>query len=71
MTEMTPYKTYSPNDLIKDSGYWDYLQYLQLNRINFLATTVWDERETAANKLQNLVIAIDQLEFICIYKLKF
>ena len=64
-----PIKTYAETDIIKDSGIWEYLQYLQLNRINFLATTIWDERISAANKLLNLISAIDQLEFLCIDKL--
>jgi len=66
-----PIKTYAETDIIKDSGIWEYLQYLQLNRINFLATTVWDERVSAANKLLNLISAIDQLEFLCIDRLKY
>jgi len=66
-----PIKTYAETDIIKDSGIWEYLQYLQLNRINFLATTIWDERVSAANKLLNMVSAIDQLEFLCIDKLQY
>jgi len=70
MTQLTPYKVYSPNDLIKDSGYWDYLQYLQLNRINFQTTTIFDNRSEASNKLLNLISSVDTLEFLCKSKLK-
>lgn len=70
MADINPYKVYTPNDIVKDSGYWDYLQYIQLNRIGFLTTTIWDERKTAGNKLLNLISAIDTLEFYCMDRLK-
>lgn len=66
-----PIKTYAETDIIKDSGIWEYLQYLQLNRINFLSTTIFDTRQQASSKLLNMISAIDQLEFLCWDKLKY
>jgi hypothetical protein len=64
MNYTKPFKTYSPNDLVKDSGLWDYLQYKQLDRVAWLSSTIWDSRPDAANKILNIISAIDTLEFL-------
>lgn len=60
-----PLKTYAETDILKDSDIWDYLIYLQLNRINFLSTTIFDTDKLARNVLLNLISSCDQLEFLC------
>ena len=70
MSDYKPYKTYSPNDLIKDSGLWDYLQYKQLDRVAWLSSTIWDSRPDASNKLLNIISAIDTLEFLTSSKIE-
>lgn len=70
ITPEKPVATYSEKDILKDSRIWDYLQYLQLNRINFISTEVFNESHKAGNQLLNLVSATDQFEFLVWDKLK-
>ncbi len=60
-----PIKTYAETDILKDSDIWDYLKYLQLNRINWLSSTIWDNDKLAKNQLLNEISAINQMEFMC------
>lgn len=69
-TPEKPITTYSEKDILKDSRIWDYLQYLQLNRINFISTEVFNEAHKASNQLLNLISATDQFEFLVWDKLK-
>jgi hypothetical protein len=64
-----PIRAYAPNEMIKDSDSWEFLQYLQLNRINFLTTKIFTDRNNIDTELLNLISSIDHLEFLCIDKL--
>lgn len=65
-----PVKTYAETDILKDSDIWDYLKYLQLNRINWLSSTIWDTDKDAKNQLLNMIGAVSQMEFMCWEKIK-
>jgi hypothetical protein len=60
-----PLRTFTQNDILKDSDIWDWAIYLQVNRINILSTTIWDDHKMAQNKLLNLISAVEQMEFLC------
>lgn len=65
-----PIKTYAETDIMKDSDIWDYLKYLQLNRINWISSTIWDTDKAAKNQLLNEISAVNQMEFMCWDKIK-
>jgi len=65
-----PIKTYAETDIMKDSDIWDYLKYLQLNRINWLSSTIWESDKQAKNQLLNEISAVNQMEFMCWDKIK-
>lgn len=69
-SKVAPIKTFPETDVLRDSDIWEYLKYLQINRINFITTTVWDNERLAKNQLLNLIGAVNQLEFLCWDKIK-
>lgn len=60
-----PVKAYAPTDVLKDSKLWDYLSFLQVNRVNFISTTTFDDDKQVKNKLLNQISAISRLEVMC------
>lgn len=57
-----PVKAYAPTDVLKDSKLWDYLTFLQVNRLNFISTIVFDEDKQVKNKLFNQISTLSRLE---------
>lgn len=60
-----PVKAYAPTDVLKDSKLWDYLQFLQVNRVNFISTTTFDDDKMVRNKLLNQISAVSRIEVMC------
>lgn len=60
-----PVKAYAPTDVLKDSKLWDYLQFLQVNRVNFISTTTFDDDKAVRNKLLNQISAVSRIEVMC------
>ena len=60
-----PVKAYAPTDVLKDSKLWDYLQFLQVNRVNFISTTTFDDDKMVKNKLLNQISAVSRIEVMC------
>lgn len=61
----SPVKAYAPQDIIKDSKLWDYLKFLQINRIDYISTIAFDDDKQIKNKLLNQISAISRLEMLC------
>ena len=60
-----PVKAYAPTDVLKDSKLWDYLNFLQMNRVNFISTMVFDDSKAVSGKLLNQISAVSRIEMMC------
>lgn len=60
-----PVKAYAPTDVLRDSKLWDYLCFLQVNRVNFISTTTFEDDKAVRNKLFNQISAVSRIEVMC------